>query len=497
MFHLTRYKYWFFGISLLVILPGLLALIVWGLNLGIDYTGGSVIDLRFAKSGVTTGQIQQIFAQEGHGQDVTVYSSTDSKNSSALVGSKVVPANQYAFIEFSRPIGPNEVAAVQGLLAKVDPNNKVTVDHVYNTVTVAGQPDTALMVVHFDKPIELSAVQGALKSLPPTDPAPSPSTNSTTPAATPAATATTAPTATASSKATATSTAKATATATATSTATAGSSSGTTTTTTPTFPVTATSVNLGENPHTFEVNTQTSLQGPALDKIVFSMYKQFGPAYVQQKSEVGASIASQTTQKAILAVALASLAILIYIAIAFHKVGSFKRSLRFGASAIIALLHDAFVVLGLWAIFGHFFHYKVDTLFLTAILTVIGFSVHDTIVVFDRLRENLARRTTESFETVADTSLVQTMSRSLNTSLTVLFTLAALTLFGGESIREFTLALLIGIASGTYSSIFNASMILAVWETGEYKRWFRRGKKPAARATIPAARNREVAGTRA
>ena len=92
------------------------------------------------------------------------------------------------------------------------------------------------------------------------------------------------------------------------------------------------------------------------------------------------------------------------------------------------------MVLGLWAIFGHFFHYKVDTLFLTAILTVIGFSVHDTIVVFDRLRENLARRTTESFETVADTSLVQTMSRSLNTSLTVLFTLAALTLFGGESI---------------------------------------------------------------
>jgi preprotein translocase SecF subunit len=177
-------------------------------------------------------------------------------------------------------------------------------------------------------------------------------------------------------------------------------------------------------------------------------------------------------------VVFASAAILLYIGIAFRKVGSLRQSFRFGASAIIALLHDALVVLGLWAIFGHFFGFKVDSLFLTAVLTVIGFSVHDTIVVFDRIRENMGRRTAESFDTVVNASLVQTMTRSLNTSLTVLFTLAALTLFGGESIREFTLALLIGIASGTFSSIFNASMILDVWETGEYKRWFRR--KPTA-----------------
>ncbi|MGH2484693.1 MAG: protein translocase subunit SecF, partial [Ktedonobacterales bacterium] len=434
-------------------LPGLLALFAWGLNVGIDYTGGSVIDLRFANSGVTTAQIEQVFLHGGHAQDVTVYSSTYSK---AVAGSPVIPADQYAFIQFSRPIGPNEQASVQGLLAKIDPANSVNIDHVYETVTVAGQPDTALMVVDFKNPVKLSAVQAALKTLPPTD-SPTVATPSGSATATPATTATAAPTATAS----------------ATATATAGSSTGATTTT-PTFPVTATNVNLGANPHTFEVNTQTSIQGSALDKIVFSMFKDYGPAYVQQKSEVGASIASQTTQKAILAVALAAAAILVYIAIAFHKVGSFRRSLRFGVSAIIALLHDALVVLGLWAIFGHFFHYKVDTLFLTAILTVIGFSVHDTIVVFDRLRENLSRRTSESFETVADTSLVQTMSRSLNTSLTVLFTLSALTLFGGDSIRQFTLALLIGIASGTYSSIFNASIILTVWETGEYKRWFGR-----------------------
>jgi preprotein translocase subunit SecF len=111
---------------------------------------------------------------------------------------------------------------------------------------------------------------------------------------------------------------------------------------------------------------------------------------------------------------------------------------------------------------------------------VIGFSVHDTIVVFDRIRENLSRRSTETFDQVVNASLVQTMSRSLNTSLTVLFTLGALTLFGGESIREFTLALLIGIASGTYSSIFNASMLLVVWENGELGRLF--GRKPKAQA---------------
>src|SRR5262249_53899897 len=150
---------------------------------------------------------------------------------------------------------------------------------------------------------------------------------------------------------------------------------------------------------------------------------------------------------------------------------------------------------------GHFFNFKVDTLFLTAVLTVIGFSVHDTIVVFDRIRENLARRTSESFETVVDTSLIQTMSRSLNTSLTVLLTLSALTLFGGESVRDFTLALLIGIASGTSSSILNASMILRVGETGEYKlgppwirRWLRRGPRPPRQVTT---QKRELAGSRA
>src|SRR4029079_1188799 len=186
----------------------------------------------------------------------------------------------------------------------------------------------------------------------------------------------------------------------------------------------------------------------------------------------------ETTRNAIIAVAVAALAIMVFIWYAFRHVGNWRRGLRFGASAIIALLHEVLVVLGIWAILGHFLDFKVDSLFLTAVLTVVGFSVHDTIVVFDRIRENMGRRTAESFDTVVNASLVQTMTRSLNTSLTVLFTLAALTLFGGESIREFTLALLIGIASGTFSSIFNASMILDVWETREYRTWFRRKPEP-------------------
>jgi len=126
------------------------------------------------------------------------------------------------------------------------------------------------------------------------------------------------------------------------------------------------------------------------------------------------------------------------------------------------------VVVGIFSILGKFLGIQIDALFITALLTVVGFSVHDTIVVFDRIRENLLRRTSESFDQVVNASLVQTMARSLNTSLTVLFTLLALTLFtGAGSVHNFTLALLIGIFSGTYSSIFNASMLLVMWDKGE------------------------------
>jgi preprotein translocase SecF subunit len=175
-------------------------------------------------------------------------------------------------------------------------------------------------------------------------------------------------------------------------------------------------------------------------------------------------VASETTLRAVLAVLAASVCILLYVWFSFRKVA---KPWRYGACAIIALLHDVLVVVGIFSILGWLLSIQIDTLFITALLTVVGFSVHDTIVVFDRIRENLQRRSSETFEQVVNASLIQTMSRSLNTSLTVIFTLSALTLFGGVTVRTFTLTLLIGIISGTYSSIFNASMLLVIWEKGE------------------------------
>ncbi len=479
MYHLTRYKYWFFAISGLIIIPGLLALIFWHLNLGIDFTNGATIDLRFAHNNVTTTEVAQAFKNAG-AQDVQVYASTNAQNGA-------IPAKRYFYITFSRPIGANEVENVRQLLG-IGENN---IDRVYYTVTTPGsKTQTALMVVHFNSDTTVAKVEAALKKLPPTDAPPV----QVTPTPTVKATAT--------AKGTATKTTTPAATATTAASAATPAATATPTTSGQTFPVKVTNVAQGQNETIYEVNTQTFLQGAQLDAIVFQLSHTYGPAFVQDQNNVGPAIASQTTINAFFAVLLASAAILAYIAIAFHKVGSAWRAVRFGSSAIIALLHDVLVVVGLWAIFGHFFNFKVDSLFLTAVLTVIGFSVHDTIVVFDRIRENLARRTSESFETVVNTSLIQTMSRSLNTSLTVLFTLSALTLFGGASIQQFTLALLIGIASGTYSSIFNASMILVVWETGEYKRWFDWlgrlfGRKPAETQYLRGGqRNRVLGGAR-
>jgi preprotein translocase subunit SecF len=205
----------------------------------------------------------------------------------------------------------------------------------------------------------------------------------------------------------------------------------------------------------------------------------FGDFTQLQLQTVGPTVGTSISQRAILAIAFASVGILCYIAYAFRKA---QHPFRFGVCAIAAMLHDVFVLIGIFAILGFFFNIEIDSLFVTAVLTMIGFSVHDTIVVFDRVRENTIRRASSSYEDVVNYSLVQTMVRSLNTSLTVVFTLLALYLFGGETIKNFVLALLIGIVSGTYSSIFNASLLLVVWEHQERDgilRRFRRGPAPA------------------
>jgi preprotein translocase subunit SecF len=182
---------------------------------------------------------------------------------------------------------------------------------------------------------------------------------------------------------------------------------------------------------------------------------------------VGPTVGAELTRNALLAVLIASVCIILYIAWSFRKIPYPYSSWKFGVSAVVALLHDALVLLGVFSLFGVFYHAEVDTLFVTALLTVIGFSVHDTIVVFDRIRENLPKLPKATFSQVVDFSLTETLNRSLNTSLTVILTLTALLLFGGDSIRWFVVALLVGITSGTYSSIFNASPILVLWEQGK------------------------------
>lgn len=186
---------------------------------------------------------------------------------------------------------------------------------------------------------------------------------------------------------------------------------------------------------------------------------------------VGPAIGKETARKAFIALAVAVVAIVLYIAFAFRNIPKPYSSFKFGISAIIAMLHDVLLVVGIFSILGELYGIEVDSLFITAVLTVMGFSVHDTIVVFDRIRENLSKLPRKmSFSGVVNYSIVETLNRSFATSFTVVITLFALFLLGGQSIRNFVLAMIIGIVSGTYSSIFTASPVLMYWEQGFRKK---------------------------
>jgi preprotein translocase subunit SecF len=308
--NLIKYRYWYFGISLLIIIPGILALILWGLQLGIDFTGGSLLEVQFA-----SGQ-------------------------------------------------PPAIADVAAL---------------YNEMSTS-QIDISDPVVQ---------------------------------------------------------------------------------------PVGSDSISIRSK----EINDTLKSQ------IVATLKDRFGSGQdvtIMNFTQVSAVIGKEVAIRAIGAVALAALAILLYITYAFRGV---QHAFRYGTAAIIAMLHDVLVVVGVEAIVGHFLGWQADSLFLTALLTVIGFSVHDTIVVFDRIRENSNLYRRVDYETVVNHSIVQTLDRSINTQLTVMLTLLALVLFGGASIRHFVVILIIGIFSGTYSSIFNAPPILTVWENKEWRYWFKRKSK--------------------
>ncbi|PKO02143.1 MAG: protein translocase subunit SecF [Chloroflexi bacterium HGW-Chloroflexi-5] len=198
---------------------------------------------------------------------------------------------------------------------------------------------------------------------------------------------------------------------------------------------------------------------------------------IRKADTVGPSIGEGVTERALQAVGLAALAIVLYITFAFRGV---PHAFRYGVCAIVAMIHDVLIVLALTGYGSKLFGWQVDSLYLTAVLTVIGFSVQDKIVVFDRIRENNTIYRKLEFEKLANHSIVQTLQRSINTQLmTVEFFLLALALFGGVTLREFAVILLVGLFSGTYSSIFIAAPLLVVWENQEWKTWFRRTPKTA------------------
>jgi preprotein translocase subunit SecF len=208
-------------------------------------------------------------------------------------------------------------------------------------------------------------------------------------------------------------------------------------------------------------------------------FEELAPISRMDVSSVSGVVAADTVRNAFIAVVVAAIAILLYITWAFRQV---PNPFRYGVAAIIALVHDVLIVLGIFSILGKVINLEVNAMFITGLLTIIGYSVNDTIVVFDRIRENVARLPAERLEKNVNTSLLETLGRSMNTSVTLLITVLALLLLGGETIRNFLLVLLIGLISGTYSSIAIASQILVSWEVGEISRTMRRFRLLPARS---------------
>lgn len=212
-----------------------------------------------------------------------------------------------------------------------------------------------------------------------------------------------------------------------------------------------------------EANEETHQQ-------ILTVLKTVREAEEKRFDSIGPVIGKEIQKRALIAVILAALMIIAYIAWAFRKVSRPVSSWKYGVIAVIALLHDITIPSGIFAVLGYFKGVEIDSLYVTAILTILGFSVHDTIVVFDRIRENLRKNISPDFDETINKSVKETLARSINTSLTVFFVLFALMIFGGETTRYFSLALILGIFFGTYSSICLASPLLATWNKFSQKR---------------------------
>lgn len=223
----------------------------------------------------------------------------------------------------------------------------------------------------------------------------------------------------------------------------------------------ATVQNLGENSFFVRTRELDEIAKDALVTNITSSLDEGAENVLQGFDLVSPIVAQETVMNAFWAIIAAAIGIFIYIWWAFRNVPS---PLRYGLAAIVALIHDTIIVIGIFAILGELMNMEVNTMFLIALLTVIGYSVNDTIVVFDKIRENVLIHSNRTFPEIVNLSISETISRSLNTSFTLLITLVALILFGGATIREFLFVLLIGVAAGTYSSVAIASQVLVSWD---------------------------------
>jgi len=216
----------------------------------------------------------------------------------------------------------------------------------------------------------------------------------------------------------------------------------------------------------FIIRTQ-ELSGEERMGLEDALSYRFGTATEREFYSVSPMVAAETARNAIIAVGIAAAGILLYITWAFRKM---PKPFHYGVCAIIALVHDVVVVVGIFAILGAIMNWEINLMFITGVLAVIGYSINNTVVVFDRIRENLKRGISANFEMVVNNSLVETLSRSMNTSLTTMLVVVALLLFVGATIQNFAIVLLIGVITGTYSSLFIAPNLLIIWEKGEWGR---------------------------
>jgi preprotein translocase SecF subunit len=399
VFDVIGKKKWFFAFSLLVTVPGLFFILLTpltngdaGLQFSIDYTGGTVWELKFEDPAVTPDQVKAVLVAQDL-PDSTVVKTSDGY---LLIRTSATPLGQ-------AQSSPTPVPTLAPTLAP---------GATQGTGAVLSTPSPAA-----------SASAGASAG-PSTSPAPSTSPE----------------------------------------------------------PSASASPSASPSPSAAPVAVIPIPSSGPLGEVATALQDELGPIADQRElTTVGAVVSADLINQAILLILIGSLGILLWITFRFHDV-------KFGVTALVALVHDVLVVVGIFAILGTFFGVQIDALFVTAMLTIIGFSVHDTIVVFDRVRENKARHAGEPIAAIVNHSILQTFGRSINTSLTVVITLTALLLFGGSAIYYFVLALLLGIVSGTYSSIFNASP-LVVWRSGRTgDESGRRGWTPSRRLLLTGAR---------